>query len=152
MVAKLFLDSNVLLYVHDGWEREKQPRATALVRRILAERIGSLSTQVLAEFFWNATRHLRTPLTISEARDQVVMLSTALETFDLGLPIFLEALRGVQAYGMPYWDAQIWATARLNRIPVVVSEGFQPGRTLEGVQFIDPFDPNFDLDALLALP
>jgi predicted nucleic acid-binding protein len=40
---------------------------------------------------------------------------------------------------------QIWATARLNQISFIFSEDFSDGRRLEGVQFIDPLTPKFDV-------
>lgn len=59
----------------------------------------------------------------------------------------LEALRGVRVHQMPYWDAQLWATARLNQIPVIFSEDFSTGATLEGVRFVNPLMETFDLAA-----
>jgi predicted nucleic acid-binding protein len=46
---------------------------------------------------------------------------------------------------MSYYDAQIWASARLNQIPTVFSEDFASGSTVEGVTFINPFDKDFKL-------
>ena len=40
---------------------------------------------------------------------------------------------------MHYWDAQVWAVARLNQVPFVFSEDCNPGATLEGVRFVNPF-------------
>lgn len=48
---------------------------------------------------------------------------------------------------LAFYDAQIWAAARLNQIPAVFSEDFQDGRTLEGVQFVNPFSETFDVHA-----
>jgi predicted nucleic acid-binding protein len=48
---------------------------------------------------------------------------------------------------MSYWDAQIWATARLNQVPVVFSEDFNTGSLIEGVRFINPLANEFDTDA-----
>ena len=62
--------------------------------------------------------------------------------------VVLEAARGVSTHRLHYWDAQVWATARLNQIPVVLTEDFAHGRVLEGVQFLDPFSPAFDSAAL----
>lgn len=42
----------------------------------------------------------------------------------------------------------IWAAARLNQIPVVLSEDFASGSTVEGVTFVDPFAEGFRLDSL----
>ena len=51
---------------------------------------------------------------------------------------------------MSYWDAQLWATARLNQVDLVLSEDFQDGRVLHGVRFVNPFAPSFDLAALVS--
>lgn len=56
-----------------------------------------------------------------------------------------EAVRGVIEHNFSYWDAQIWATARLNQIPIVLSEDFSHRRLVEGVRFINPFAPGVEL-------
>jgi predicted nucleic acid-binding protein len=67
------------------------------------------------------------------------------DVVELTTQIVLEAVRGVRKYGFSYWDAQIWAAARLNQIPIVLTEE-SPNRALvEGVRFLNPFDPKFDL-------
>jgi len=45
------------------------------------------------------------------------------------------------------WDAQIWAAARLNQIPVVVSEDFNSGSMTEGVRFVNPFEAGVEWEA-----
>jgi predicted nucleic acid-binding protein len=59
--------------------------------------------------------------------------------------IVLEAVRGVRKHRLAYWDAQIWATARLNQVPLILSEDFSDGQVLKGVRFVNPFAPGFDL-------
>ncbi|MBI2952680.1 MAG: hypothetical protein HYY30_00060 [Chloroflexi bacterium] len=44
----------------------------------------------------------------------------------------------------------IWAVARLKQVPYVLTEDNEHGRYLEGVRFLDPFDPSFDLHFLAA--
>jgi predicted nucleic acid-binding protein len=46
---------------------------------------------------------------------------------------------------LAYLDAQIWASAQLNQIPVIFSEDFQDGQILEGVRFVNPFKKGFDV-------
>jgi predicted nucleic acid-binding protein len=46
---------------------------------------------------------------------------------------------------LAYLDAQIWASAQLNQIPVIFSEDFQDGRILEGVWFVNSFKMGFDM-------
>jgi predicted nucleic acid-binding protein len=60
--------------------------------------------------------------------------------------IVLEAARGVREHSLPYFDAQIWATARLNQVPIILSEDFASGTALEGVRFVNPFEPDFVLE------
>jgi len=52
--------------------------------------------------------------------------------------IILQAIRGVETHKFGFWDAQIWATARLNQISEVYSEDFNSGAIIEGVQFTNP--------------
>ena len=58
----------------------------------------------------------------------------------------LEAGRGVRDYKFSYYDAQIWATAKQNQVPVIFSEDFNDRQVLEGVRFVNPFAKGFDLE------
>ena len=57
----------------------------------------------------------------------------------------VEAARGVRDHNLSFWEAQIWATAKLNQIPVVLSQDFTSGSVVEGVRFLDPFAAYFNL-------
>jgi predicted nucleic acid-binding protein len=59
--------------------------------------------------------------------------------------IVLEAVRGLQRHRLSYWDSLIWATAKLNDVPNVLSEDFNDGALLEGVRFLNPFTTTLDL-------
>ena len=60
--------------------------------------------------------------------------------------IILEAVRGVRIHQMAFWDAQIWASARLHQIPLIFTEDFNVGAVIEGVRFVNPFEEDFNLD------
>jgi predicted nucleic acid-binding protein len=51
---------------------------------------------------------------------------------------------------MLYFDSQIWAVARLNQVPTIFSEDFSDGLVLEGVRFVNPFIPEFDIERWLV--
>jgi predicted nucleic acid-binding protein len=57
-------------------------------------------------------------------------------------------MRAVRQYQLAYWDGLIWATAKLNRVPTILSEDFQNGILLEGVRVQNPFAEDFDLAVL----
>ena len=55
MADRVLIDTNILLYAYDRAEPVKQPKALAVLDRLVTWRIGVLTPQVLAEFFVNAT-------------------------------------------------------------------------------------------------
>ncbi len=83
---------------------------------------------------------------MSEAAQQVESLMRAYPVFELTPLIVLEAVKGAGSIGLAYYDAQIWATARLNQVAIVFSEDFSDGQALEGVRFINPFAESFHLE------
>jgi predicted nucleic acid-binding protein len=145
-MAPILIDTNLLIYLYDQNQPDRQSRAADVLDQLEIMGLGRLSVQNLAEFFSVSIRKLSPPLSPKEALDQLNLFTRIWPVFDLTPLIVLEAARGVRDYQMSYYDAQIWATARLNQIPTIFSEDFNVGATLEGVQFIDPFAPEFDLD------
>lgn len=141
------IDTDLLVYLYDSRDPVRQGRARQILDELGALGIGCLSVQVLGEFFNVVTRRLSPSLTVAEAYDQVALLSQIWNIFDLTPLIVLEAARGVRDHQLSYSDAQLWATARLNQIPLLLSEDFQDGRLLEGVQFLNPLVDDFDLTA-----
>ncbi len=138
MTATL-IDTNILVYAHDPVKGEKAARAIEVLDQLQGAQEGRLSAQCLAEFLIVVTRGESPLLSIGEAAQQVDLLSQAFHTLDITPMIVTEAARGVQQHQFSYWDAQIWATARLNQIPVILTEDFQSGASLEGVRFSNPF-------------
>ncbi len=60
--------------------------------------------------------------------------------------VVLEAWRGVRDHQLAYYPAQVWATARLNQVPVIFSQDYSSNTTLEGVRFVNPFAADFVLE------
>lgn len=104
--------------------------------------------QALSEFSNVCLRKLQPPLAPEEIRLEVERLSSAFPVLPLTPLIVGEALRGVKEHNFSYYDAQVWAAARLGQLPAVLSEDFNPGAVIEGVRFLDPFDPEFEIAAL----
>jgi predicted nucleic acid-binding protein len=147
----ILLDSNVLVYAVDRREPAKRRVASDLLGRLTHSRQAAGSTQTLGEFFRVATRSIPDPLSAHDAALMVRSLNDLWRMQPITPHTMLEAVRGHLRYGFPYWDAQLWATARLNHVPVVLSEDFADGSEVEGVRFANPFAEGFDLDAILSL-
>lgn len=142
----ILIDTNLLIYLFDTGNAQRQEQAVQVLRQLESTGSGRISVQSLAEFASVSTRKLQPPLTPAQALQQVERFSQALPVLDLTPAIVLEATRGMRDHRFAYYDAQIWAAARLNQIPVIFSEDFASGSTLEGVRFVNPFAADFVLE------
>lgn len=147
MSARFFLDTNVLVYPHDRRESDRSDAAIAVLDALAARGGAAVSAQVLGEFFWVVTRRLPDPLTSAEAVRSTTRHAKTWQVLDVTVATVREALRGVEAHDLPYWDALIWATARLAQIPVILSEDFADGREIDGVLCRNPLCPGFVIGA-----
>jgi predicted nucleic acid-binding protein len=146
--ADVLVDTNVFVYTYATAEPEKRARALEALDRLVLHARGKISTQVLGELFRVVTAKLRPPRGADDALEDITTLARAWPVLPVTPLIVLDAARGVRDHSLSYFDAQLWATARLNQIPVVLTEDFAHGRLLEGVQFLNPFSASFDLAAL----
>jgi predicted nucleic acid-binding protein len=146
-VTRYLIDTNVLVYLHDGRDAGRQQRASRVVRHLGQTRRAALSTQVLGEFASVALRKLEPPLPPAAVRAQVGRVRRRFPVYPVTGPVVDEALRGVTDHRLGYWDAQVWAVARLHQIDVVIGQDSRPG-TLDGVRWLDPFTEDVDIDAL----
>ncbi len=142
----ILIDTNILIYASDPGNPARQDQALKLLKHLEITRSGRLSVQCLAEFIHVSTRSLQPSYTRAEALEQVERLAQAFPIFDLTLPVVLEAARGARDYRLAYYDAQIWAAARLNQVSLIFSEDFSDGQVLEGVRFVNPFAAGFVLE------
>ena len=148
----ILVDTNVLVYAHDGSDRPKQQRAIHVIERLVSTDQATLSVQCLTEFFNVTTRRVTPPISQAEAQAQVERFADSCHVLELTPLAVLEGCRGTVEHGLSFWDALIWAVAKHNRIPYLLTEDAEHGRFLEGVRFLNPFDASFDLDALSGGP
>jgi predicted nucleic acid-binding protein len=144
---QVLIDTNVLVYSCDRHDLDKQQRAFDLMASLQESGSGCIGVQSLAEFFSSTTGGRAPLLSVATACARQAELARMWRVLDLTPAIALEAAAGVRDHRLNYWDAQIWATARLHQIPLVLSEDFQDGQWLEGVRFRNPFALSFDLRA-----
>lgn len=144
----ILIDSNVLIYMFDGADEPRRQRAIQVVLALGDTAEARLSAQCLSEFYSVVTREKRgnpALLPAALAAQKTDEMARAIETFPVTPQIVLEAIRGVLQHQFQFWDALIWAAARLNQVQTVFSEDIADGSTVEGVRFINPFSPQFQL-------
>lgn len=144
-MTAMLIDTNVLVYAYDRSEPEKQRRALEVLDELVRTGGGCLSAQTLSEFFVTVTGKIATPLTVEQAERRIEHYARIWPIVPVTARVVAEAIRGVREYQFSFWDAQIWAGARLHRIPTVLSKDFNPGTTIDGVRFVDPFEGDFRL-------
>jgi predicted nucleic acid-binding protein len=142
----ILIDTNLLIYLFDDHEPRKQSQAQKVLSHLEITNTGRLSVQSLAEFISVSTRKIAPPLTPAEALKSVEWFSQIWPVIPLTPAIVLEAGRGFRDYQLSYFDAQIWATAHLNQIPIVFTEDLSDGQLLEGVRLVNPFAESFVLE------
>ena len=146
---RVFLDSNLLVCAYDRSEPQKQAHARTVIQALACARIGVVSPQVLAEFFVTVTRKLKEPLFPEDAIEQLACHLQLWRVVESSGLMVLEAANAVRKHRLNFWDAQIWAAARLNKVPIVLSEDFSHDTVLEGVRFVNPFAADCRLERWL---
>ena len=139
MTGSKFVDTNILLYANDQTAGEKQRKSAELLRALWETGDGVLSTQVLQEFFYNATRMLSLPLNVPVARNIVQTYSVWLKG-----PITDTTLVGAidihTSLGFSFWDSLIIKTALENGCDTLYSEDMQHGQIIDNrLTIINPF-------------
>jgi len=149
LVATTYLlDATLLVYCFDEGASQKKERVLTTIERTGRAPHAALPAQVLAEFANVALYKLKPPLAPADVYEQVERLEAVFPILPLTSAVALEAVRGVRDHRFSYFDAQIWAAAKLNQIPTVLSEDFSTGATVEGVTFLNPLADDFDLTDL----
>jgi predicted nucleic acid-binding protein len=138
MSDRSFVDTNVLVYAHDVEAGERHEVAAGLVTALWDSRNAVISTQVLQEFYVNATRKIPKPVTRAVAR-QIVRTYAAWPTETVGPADIERASELEEQYQMSFWDALIVAAAVKAGATRVLTEDMSTGRVIEGVVIENPF-------------
>jgi predicted nucleic acid-binding protein len=138
MSVTVFVDTNVLVYLRDRSEDEKQRRAAEWMALLWELRIGRLSTQVLQEYYVQVTRKLDPPRTTEEAREDVLALGVWRPTV-IDLRVMERAWTVQDRFGFSRWDALIVAAALAGSCRYLLTEDLQDGQEVEGLRIVSPF-------------
>lgn len=139
-----FLDTNVLVYLRDAKSPDKSQVASKLVDDLSGIGEAVVSTQVLSEFFWVATRKLRPRLPVAEAVAEVARFQNMFRVISVSVEVLNLALDILTTHQITLWDAQIVAAASLSGASVVLTEDAQSQPVIHGVHYANPFEAGFD--------
>jgi predicted nucleic acid-binding protein len=145
----VLVDTNVFVYRVDPGDPRKQGVAVDVLSRLRAAGYGAISGQTLSEFASVLLGRRAHEFRAGMVDAAVARMAREWPVALVG-PVTVEvALAAHERFGFAFFDAQIWAAAKLAGATVVLSEDFSDGMLAGGVRFADPFAEGFDLDALL---
>jgi predicted nucleic acid-binding protein len=136
MNAKVFFDTNVLVYaaVGTGKDEAKRKRALDLIQ---SEDFGT-SAQVLQEFFVTVVRKASRPLSAAQALEWIEQWAAfPCQPIDRELVQIAVALS--ERFTISYWDAAILAAAEALGSRIVYSEDLNDGQQYGEVRVTNPF-------------
>jgi predicted nucleic acid-binding protein len=133
-----FVDTNILIYAHDGSAGQKHIRAQELLRGLWQSGEGCLSIQVLQEFYVNVTQKVAHPLAPDDAAHIIADLAAWLVHCP-GVEDVLDAIRLQTRYQLSFWDAMIVTSAIRLGCQRLWSEDLNTGQVYDGVTVTSPF-------------
>ena len=135
-VAKVFLDTNVLVYAQDRDAPQKRRRSRELISEVVASGAGVISTQVLQEFYVAATRKMGVaPL----AAKSVVQSFSIFEVVQISPALIEQAIDRSLLSQISFWDALIVTASAASGCTTIYSEDLNAGQVIDGVRIINPF-------------
>jgi predicted nucleic acid-binding protein len=131
-----FIDTNVLIYAHDGGAGKKHERSVELITRLYEDGSGALSVQVLAEFYAAATRKLAMKSEEAEASIEDLGSWTIHRP---GHTDLLRAARLHRRYKLSWWDSMILNSALESGSSILWTEDLNDGQRFGSLTVRDPF-------------
>jgi predicted nucleic acid-binding protein len=136
LTGEVFLDTNVLLYAALGMD--DSPEKWMIARQILLEGKFVTSGQVLAEFYSNAIRKGRRPLSKPEALNWVrQLIQKPCRAIDSQL--VEQAIGFSERYQISYWDGEIIAAAERLGARLLYTEDLNHNQAYGTVTARNPF-------------
>jgi predicted nucleic acid-binding protein len=136
--VRVFLDTNVFVYLFDADSPAKQERAREVVAEVARARSLVLSSQVLGELYVTITRKLAQPVPAATAMRALEDLA-AFPVVAVDATLVQRAAARSAAEQVSYWDALVLESAVEAGAATVYSEDLQAGSAYPGVTVEDPF-------------
>jgi predicted nucleic acid-binding protein len=136
MTARVFFDTNILVYAAVGTGRDEPKRKRAL-ELIESEDFGT-SAQVLQEFFVTVVRKASRPLSAAQALDWIEQWA-AFPCQAIDHQLVRIAIEQSERFSISYWDAAILVAAEALGTDTVYSEDLSDGQRYGRVRVVNPF-------------
>lgn len=137
--GRVFLDTNIIIYAYDVSAGDKHEIAKKIMIDLWDSGSGVLSTQVLQEFFINATQKIPKPLDIERAKEIVNDFLKWDVVINDGESI-LEAIEIHKKHKYSFWDSMIIRAAISSGCVTLLSEDLSDGQNIGSIKIKNPFN------------
>jgi predicted nucleic acid-binding protein len=138
MNDRVFIDTNVLVYLHDDGEPQKKKRAAERLAAELERSELVVSTQVLQELYVALTRGPE-PIRLPAGAEQAVRDVARLTVVQVDAPLIFEAIAASREQQLSFWDALVIRAGRSAGCGRVLTEDLSHGQMLGGMEVENPF-------------
>ncbi len=136
MNANYFLDTNILVYIHDQQSPEKQNISKDLLYTGLRAGTVCISSQVISEYFVTANNKLQLPY--SEIV-QIIHQLGRLPVVEITYAMTVRAITRTKVFSISYWDALIVEAAFCGGCTLLYTEDLQHGQVIDGITVKNPY-------------
>ena len=136
MTARVFFDTNILVYAAAGAGKDEPKRKRAM-ELIESEEFGT-SAQVMQEFFVTVVKKAARPLSAPQALEWIEQWA-AFPCQAIDHQLVRIAIERSARYKISYWDAAILAAAEALGTETVYSEDLNDGQRYGRVRVVNPF-------------
>ncbi|HXB71690.1 MAG TPA: PIN domain-containing protein [Candidatus Acidoferrales bacterium] len=136
MTARVFFDTNILVYAAVGAGKD-EPKRKRAIELIESEDFGT-SAQVLQEFFVTVVKNAARPLSAAQALEWIEQW-TAFPCQAIDHQLVRIAIERSARYKISYWDAAILAAAESLGTETVYSEDLNDGQRYGRLRVVNPF-------------
>jgi len=134
-MSKIFIDTNILVYTCDNFEKEKQKKCRSLLKTIALDYIGVISTQVLQEFYVSCVKKLKIePLVTKE----ILISYERFEVVQITQEVIKEAIDCSVLNKISFWDSLIVSAAQYAKCGEIWSEDMNDGQIIRGIKIVNP--------------
>jgi predicted nucleic acid-binding protein len=140
MIDKVFFDTNILIYLFDKSDKQKQD----VIKKVISEHFISsqifLSVQVINEFINVTTRKIDQPISFTRLKEIIEILDEMFIISSISLNTTLKAVEISKKYKLSHWDSLIISSALEARCNILYSEDMQHNFLIEEkLRIVNPF-------------
>lgn len=136
MKGKIFLDSNILVYLFSTTEVVKSEQINTIIQTYSDKNQLVWSTQVIQEFYAVMSRKYNVP---SLQIKKIIDTFSHLECVVNDVAIIKNAIDIQVINQLSFWDSLIISSAKTSKCTYLLSEDLNAGQRIEGIQVVNPF-------------